>query len=167
MDTSGIWFDEVEIGQVIPHLDKRVISSAHIMRWSAAMENWHPMHFDWRYATEHDKLPDIVVNGSWKQHVMIQLLTDWIGENGWLWKLDLQFRGMNFPGDRLTAHGRVVSKERCGEYGVVGVEIGLHNQREEDGTPGRATAVLRRRGGPALPYPFDPECLGSADETVP
>ena len=48
------------------------------MRWSAATENWHPLHFDWKYATEHDGLPDVLVSGSWKQHVLIQLLSDWV-----------------------------------------------------------------------------------------
>ena len=47
------------------------------------------------------------------------LLTDWVGENGWLWTLELQFRGMNFPGDRLLGWGRVVSTTRRGQYGVV------------------------------------------------
>ena len=61
-----------------------------------------------------DKLPDVMVNGTWKQNVMIQLLTDWVGETGWLWKTRFQFRGMNVPGDLLTAWGRVIGKETRG-----------------------------------------------------
>jgi acyl dehydratase len=163
MNSKTVWFDDIEIGQAIPSLDKHTITPAHLVRWSAASENWHPMHFDWRYATVHDALPDVVVNGSWKQHVMIQLLTDWVGENGWLWTLELQFRGMNFPGDRLLGWGRVVSKARRGAYGVVGVDVGLRNQRDEEGTPGNALLVLRTRGGPPVPYPFDAACLGPED----
>ena len=61
---------------------KGPITAAHLVRWAAAMENWHRIHFDWRYATAHDGLPDVVVNGSWKQHVLMQLVTDWVGEAG-------------------------------------------------------------------------------------
>ena len=104
-------FEDVSVGQEIPVLVKGPMTTAHVMRWSAAMENWHWIHYDWRYATEHDKLPDVLVNGSWKQRAVIQLLTDWIGETGWLWKIGFQFRGMNVPGDTLTAWGRVVKKE--------------------------------------------------------
>jgi acyl dehydratase len=93
---------------------------------------------------------------------MIQLLTDWGGESGWLWKINFQFRGMNVPGDLLTAWGRVGAVESRGDYGVVRLDIGLRNQKGEEGTPGSATVVLPRRGGPAVPYPFDPACLGPA-----
>jgi acyl dehydratase len=155
-----ICFEDVSVGQDIPSVVKGPMSTAHIMRWSAAMENWHRIHYDWKFATGHDKLPDVMVNGSWKQHVLIQLLTDFVGERGWLWKIGFQFRGMNVPGDLLTAWGQVAATELRGEYGVVRLTIGLRNDKGAEGTPGTATVVLPRRGGPAVPYPFDPSCLG-------
>lgn len=152
----SIYFEDIEVGQDIPSLVKGPISPAHIMRWSAAMENWHRIHYDARYAIEHDGLPDIMVNGSWKQHVLIQLVTDWVGENGWLWKTAFQFRGMNVPGEILTAWGRVTEKKKIGNFGVVKLDIGLKNDKAIDGTPGTATVVVPTRGGPVVPYPFDP-----------
>jgi acyl dehydratase len=159
---SDICFDDISVGQDIPNVVKGPMSVAHVMRWSSAMENWHRIHYDWKFATQHDKLPDVVVNGSWKQHVLIQLLTDWAGERGWLWKTRFQFRGMNHPGDTITAWGRVTATERRGDFGVVQLEIGLRNDKGVEGTPGTATVVLPCRGGPAVPYPFDPACLGPA-----
>jgi acyl dehydratase len=160
---SDICFEDVVVGQEIPTVVKGPISVAHVMRWSSAMENWHRIHYDWKFATEHDKLPDVVVNGSWKQHVLIQLLTDWAGERGWLWKTRFQFRGMNHPGETIIGWGRVTAAERRGEFGVVQLEIGLRNDKAVEGTPGTATVVLPCRGGPAVPYPFDPACLGPAN----
>lgn len=150
----------LEIGSEIPSLNKGPITPAHIMRWSSAIENWHRIHYDWRYATEHDKLPNILVNGSWRQHVLIQLLTDWVGEDGWLWKIGFQFRGMNLPGETLTAWGKVTEKELKGAYWVVKLDIGLKNQDGIEGTPGTATVVLPDSGS-AVPYPFDPKILDS------
>src|SRR5580698_7737220 len=144
---SALYFEDVEQGAEIPRVVKGPMSTAHIMRWSASMENWHRIHYDWRYATGHDKLPDVMVNGSWKQHVMLQLLTDWVGESGWPWKLSFQFRGMNVPGDILTAWGRVTDREKRGRYGLVTLEIGLRNQAGAESTPGTATVVLPLRGG--------------------
>jgi hypothetical protein len=93
---------------------------------------------------------------------MIQLLTDWVGETSWVWKVAVQFRGMNVPGDTLTAEGRVVGKEERAPYGVVGLEIGLKNRKGDEGTSGRARVVLPRGDGPAVLYPFDPGVLGGA-----
>ena len=153
-------YEDVEIGHSLAPITKGPMTTSHIMRWSSAMENWHRIHYDWRYATVHDRLPDVMVNGSWKQHVVIQLLTDWVKESGWTWKLAFQFRAMNVPGDTLTAWGRITGKEERGRYGLVHLDVGLRNQDGVESTPGRATVVLPRRGGPAVPYPFDPAVLG-------
>jgi acyl dehydratase len=161
---TTVYFEDVEVGRNIPGLSKGPITTAHIMRWSAAMENWHPIHYDWRYATEHDKLPDVVVNGSWKQHVMLQLIANWAGEGGWPWKIRFQFRGMNVPGDTLQAWGKIVAKHDRHPFGVVDLEVGLKNQKGEDGTPGTASVILPKRNGPAVPYPFDPSMLGPQKE---
>ncbi|MCK0209939.1 acyl dehydratase [Starkeya koreensis] len=154
-----VYFENVAIGDDIPVLTKGPMTTAHIVRWSAAMENWHKIHYDWRYATEHDGLPDVLINGSWKQHVLAQVLSDWAGETGWLWKMNFQYRGMNIPGDTLFAWGRITGKNQRGNYGVIELEIGLKDQNGKEGSPGTATVVLPLRGGPAVPYPFDPAAL--------
>jgi acyl dehydratase len=159
MTGGTVYFEDVVTGQELPPLQKGPMSTAHIMRWSAAMENWHRIHYDWHYATEHDKLPHVLVNGSWKQHVLVQLLTDWAGERGWLFKMSFQYRGMNIPGDTLTAWGRVTGRETRGDYGLVQVDIGLKDQNGKESSPGTATIVLPKRDGPAVPYPFDPKVL--------
>ena len=155
-------FEDIAVGDALPPLVLGPLTPSHVMRWSAAMENWHRIHFDWHYATAHDGLPDVVVNGSWKQHVLIRLVTDWAGEHAWLWTIAFQFRGMNVPGETLTAWGRVTATEVRGDYGVVTLAIGLTNERGDEGTPGTAVTVWPARGGPAVPYPFDPRLLDRA-----
>ncbi len=156
MDNHQIRFEDVELGTDIPALSKGPLTTAHIVRWSAAMENWHRLHYDYRYATEHDKLPDVLVNGSWKQHVLVQLLKDWVGPGGWTWKIGFQFRAMDLPGDTITAWGRPVRKYEADGLGFVELEIGLRNARGVESTKGTATVVLPMRGGRAVPYPFVP-----------
>jgi len=159
MTGEAVYFDDVAAGLELPAIRKGPMSTAHIMRWSASMENWHRIHYDWQYATQHDKLPNVLVNGSWKQHVLVQLLTDWAGERAWVWRMNFQYRGMNIPGDTLTAWGRVTGKETRGDFGLVHVEIGLTDQNGKESSPGTATIVLQKRGGRSVPYPFDPKVL--------
>jgi len=152
--------EDIAVGDELPRLVKGPITTAHLVRWAAAMENWHRIHFDRHYATEHDGLPDVVVNGSWKQHVLMQLVTDWAGEAGWLWRIAFQFRAINVPGETLTAWGRVTALERRGQYGLATLDIGLINERGEESTPGTAVTVWPAREGPPVPYPFDPRVFG-------
>ena len=151
---SDLYFDDVTVGQDIPSLVKGPMSTAHIMRWSAAMENWHRIHYDLPFATEHDHLPGLLVNGSWKQHVLAQLLKDWAGPGGWVWKLRFQYRGQDVAGDVITASGVVTGVEEREMYGLVQCSIKIENSRGETTTEGDGTVVLPRRGGPSLPYPF-------------
>lgn len=152
-------FEDIAVGQQLPPVAKGPMSAAHLVRWSASMENWHRIHYDWRFATEHDKLPDLLVSGSWKQHVLIELLTSWAGETGWLHKLKFEFRGMTTVGAVLTAWGRVSSTESRGRFGIANVDIGLKDQDGVESSPGSAIVVVQRRGGPPIPYPFDPAAL--------
>ncbi len=154
MNGEQVYFDDVKVGQAIPELRKGPMTSAHIMRWSASMENWHRIHFDKEYAVQHDKLPDIMVNGSWKQHVLMQLLKDWAGLKGWACKVAFQYRGMDIPGDIITAWGKVTKTEERNGLGYVELEIGLRNSRGVESTTGTGVVVLPKRGGKVVPYPF-------------
>ncbi len=154
MSGQQVYFEEVQIGQELPPVVKGPMTTAHIMRWSSSMENWHRIHYDKVYAMEHDKLPNVVVNGSWKQHILMQLVKDWAGLGGWAWKVGFQYRDMDLPGDLITAWGKVTKKYEKGDLGVVELEIGLKNSRNVESTKGTAVVVLPKRGGPPVPYPF-------------
>lgn len=149
-----IYYEDIEVGSEITPIVKGPMSTMHIMRWSAAIENWHRIHYDQAFAVEHDKLPSIVVNGSWKQHVLVQLMKDWVGREGWLWKIKFQFRDKDLPGDTLIARGKVTGKFISGDFGYVECAVLLENQRGVQSTTGEAVAVLPLRGGKPVPYPF-------------
>ncbi|HEY0182069.1 MAG TPA: hypothetical protein VGC09_04605 [Rhodopila sp.] len=154
-----IAFEDIRPNQPIPDLVRGPLGPPHLMRWSSAIENWHRIHYDRDYATGHDGLPDIVINGSWKQHLLMQLLGRWTGDTGWLAQLRLQFRKMNVAGETLTAWGRVTGTDTRGGYGLVHLEVGIRNENGVESTPGTAEVVLPFRGGPAVPCPFTQDLL--------
>lgn len=152
--TQVHYFDDINIGDSIPSLTKGPLTSAHLMRWSAAFENWHKIHYDAPFAVEHDKLPALLVNGSLKQQFVVQLLKDWAGPEGWVWKASFQFRAMNLVNETLTAWATITGKTALQDYGLVTLELGIINTAGKESTPGRATIALPFRGGKAVPYPF-------------
>ena len=150
------YFDNVWVGQELPWLTKGPLGEIHLFRWSATMENWHRIHYDRRFAVEHDKLPDLLINGSLKQQFMVQMVKDWAGREGWVWKVSFQFRAMNSVGETLHVWGRVKSTERLQDYGLVVLDLGIVNQDGKESTPGEATLALPFRNGRPVPYPFVP-----------
>ena len=150
-------FEALRVGERIHEIDKGVITTAHIMRWSAAVENFHRIHYDAPFATQHDGLPGVLINGSWKQHVLVQLVKDALAPDGWLWRLKFRYRKMDIAGDSLRAVADVIDKSEAGSYGFVTLRIALLDQRDQISTDGHAIGVLPLAGGPPVPYPFRPD----------
>ena len=147
------WEDVVE-DQQLPDYCIGPITTTHIFRWSAAIENWHRIHYDKEFAVGHDKLPDVLMQGSWKQSIIPQYLKDWVLPEGWVWKASFQHRAMLVPRDRLTVWGRVVRKYEAKDLGYVDLEGGIKNQINTESCPGVATVLLPFKDGRKVPYPF-------------
>jgi acyl dehydratase len=160
-------FEDTEIGQALPALHKGPLTTAHLMRWSAAIENWHKIHYDQGFTLEHEKLPGLLVNGTLKQQFIVQALTQWAGTEGWVWKVSFQFRAMDVVNDELTIWGAVSGKRKAARFGLVDIELGVRNQQGRESTPGSAVVALPYRDGAPVPYPFVPpegDRLQSASE---
>ena len=55
------FYEDVSVRDEITPLRKGPMTSMHLMRWSSAMENWHRIHYDLPFATEHEKLPGLLM----------------------------------------------------------------------------------------------------------
>lgn len=150
-------FEDVIDGEELTQLATCPLTTAHLMRWSSAIENWHKIHYDQQFAVEHDKLPGLLINGSLKQNFIVNLLKNWVGPCGWVWKVKYQFRAMNVVGESLTVWAKVTGTQREQNYGLVYVELGIRNEQGVESTPGSAVLALPYRDGPDVPYPFAPQ----------
>ncbi|MDP4836779.1 MAG: acyl dehydratase [Burkholderiales bacterium] len=149
-----LWKD-ITKGRVIGELHKGTMSTAHIMRWCAAIENFHRIHYDLPFATEHDKLPGILINGSWKQHILAQLVKDILGEQGWLWKLSFRYKAMDLADDAISAFAEVVEQREINNLGFILIKVYLSNQAATVSTAGYAIGVVPISLDHPVPYPFE------------
>lgn len=150
----ALTWNDAQVGHVAAELDKGTISTSHIMRWSAAVENWHRIHYDHPFATGHDKLPNVLINGSWKQHVLVQLAKDALGPDGWLWKIRFRYKKMDVAGDSIRARAEVVARQELDGLGFVTMKVVMTDQHGQVSTAGFAIGVLPLPGGRPVPYPF-------------
>ena len=90
-------------------------------------------------------LPGVILHGALKNAFLGHLMTDFAGELGWLRKLGVQYRGMDQPGTKVVARGKVSKKYTDGGWDLVDCEIWLENAKGEKTTPGSATVMLPSR----------------------
>jgi len=112
------------------------------------------VHWDHDRATELG-LPTSYDYGQMRTSWLIHLVTNWMGDDAWLWRLDCQSRAFNFMGDTTICSGEVVDKRVEGIHHCVELKLAGTNQRGEVTAPGTAIVVLpsRAHGPVVLPAP--------------
>lgn len=140
MKKKELCFADIKVGNDLPSLVKRP-TNIQLFRYSAVTWNSHRIHYDKEYAL-HEGYPDVLVQAELHGAFLIQLVTDWIGEEGNLTKFSWINRAVAIPGDTLTCKGKIVSKYiKEGKY-YIECELWEENQKGEMCARGSATAIL-------------------------
>ena len=137
------YYEDVEAGSEIPAVEKNP-TTQQLVRYAGASGDFYQIHYDKDFALA-NKLPGVILHGALKNAFLGQLVTDFAGEHGWLRKLSVQYRGMDVPGVKLLARGKVTRKWVEGDNHLVECEIWIENAKGEKTTPGSATVILPSR----------------------
>ena len=142
---SQVFWEDVSEGSEIPALLKNP-TTRQLVQYAGASGDFYEIHYDKDFA-ESTGLPGVIIHGALKNAFLGQLVTDWAGPRGAVKRLTCQYRGMDVPGEPITAAGTVTRVyQDNGEY-LVDCEIRLVNVRGENTTPGSATVALPSRKG--------------------
>ena len=140
------YFEDMAVGMELPPVVKGPVTTTHLVRWAAANGNYARIHWDLPFAQLRQGLPNVVVNGSLKNQYLGQLAVNFAGDGGWFRRFYVEHRGMDYPGDVITAKGLVTKLEEIDGFGHVECRVGLSNSRNEETASGRALVVLPKRG---------------------
>ena len=140
MRSKQLTYEDVKVGMEIPPLVKET-SPRMSAEWAGASGDYDPIHYDRAYARLR-RFPDAVVNGRLKVAWLIQLMTNWIGDEGRLKKLGCQHRGMDIIGEPVTCKGVVTKKYVENGDHLVDCDIWTENPKGEKTSPGKAIVML-------------------------
>ena len=132
-------FETLCAGQEIPSLLKTPTPQQLVM-WAGASGDYNPIHYDKDFALSKN-LRGVVVHGQLVTAFLAQMLTHWMG-NGFLRKLSVSYKGMNFPGDTITCRGVVSGKAVEEGKRRVSLDIWAENPRGEKTVVGLAVVEL-------------------------
>ena len=88
---------------------------------------------------------------------LCNLVTNWMGEEGFLRRLRAELRRFNVIGDTTWLTGKVAKKYIEDGQHLVDIDCRAENQRGEVTMPGMATVILPSREGSQVIYPSSPE----------
>lgn len=148
------WEDIKEDDEVTPLA--KVATTQMLVRWAGASGDFNPLHYDSEFAAAQG-VGKPIVHGALKRQWLVQLMTDWVGEQGTLRKFSCQYRAMDYPrqmktmtepeeGETWQCKGKITKKYVEGDDHYADCDIWIENEKGEKTTPGRATVILPSRG---------------------
>ncbi len=138
-----IYWDDVTEGMELPVMVKYPTTQQLVM-YAGASGDYYQIHYDKDFA-QGNRLDGVILHGALKNAFLGQYMTDWMGPLGTLKRLTCQYRGMDFPGQPITAKGNVTRRYHDMGQDLVECEIWLENPDGQKTTPGTATVQLPRR----------------------
>jgi len=152
---TQVCFEDITEGMEIPAKSFGPVESTDLVRFCSAWETYSLLHTYQKFCLEQGHR-DVVINGPFKQAVIINWLDNWAGDDGFLKSMSIQHRVFDFHDDVFTATGVVTKTYEVDGFGYVNIDLKLTNQRGEVSCPGIATVVLPKRGGPPAPVEYAP-----------
>jgi acyl dehydratase len=103
-----VYFEDVNIGDVLPELRKGPITATQLVRYSGASGDFNPIH------TIPDVARSVGLDGVIAHGMLImafggQLLTNWAGPAS-IRKYKVRFSGMTRPSEELMCRGQITEK---------------------------------------------------------
>lgn len=140
---APLYYEDVQVGDELPEF-KRQTGYIEWGRFAGANEEYVAIHEDDEAGIK-SGLPGGIGMGNLRFVYVHNMLSDWMGEGGWIKQVGLQYRGLNLKNDVVTTRGKITNKyQKDGEY-LVELEVSAANQKGEVTAPGHAVVSLPSR----------------------
>lgn len=150
-----LYWEDVGVDTEMAPLPK-IATTQMLVKWAGAAGDFNPLHYDMPFA-QVSGVTNLPVHGNLKRQWLIQMMTDWMGEQGTLRKFSCQYRAFDYPrqmktmyephdGETWMCKGKVTKKYVEGDEHYVDCDIRIENGKGEATTTGKATVILPSKG---------------------
>jgi acyl dehydratase len=128
----------------IPSLRITTTALDDLVRWSGAIDDYSPIHYDPEVANARGFVGP-VVNGPWKSALLMRMLADWLDDRGSVQRLECRYESADIVGTPLTCVGKVVGSSSEAGSTLLDVEVWVENDQGVRSVTGRAVIRVDER----------------------
>lgn len=148
------YFEDVKIGDTIAVREHGPLSIVDTIRWAGFQENWEArLHYDRDQVRERSGVRSFIASGSYREALIARMITDWVGPEGKLRKLNLRQTAPTVEGDLMRFSGKVVEKSSSAGDPWITCEIDGTNQDDQQIVRGQCTVMLPPKAAGAKKRP--------------
>jgi acyl dehydratase len=114
---------DVRPGERLGPLVKGPYSVVDAAKFSSLNGDYYPGHYDTDWARNKDRVPNVVAHGLQVTTYLSQLVTDWMGRDGFLRRFTSQVRAQTYVGDVLHFYGEVTAMAPADEGYLVTLKL--------------------------------------------
>jgi hydroxyacyl-ACP dehydratase HTD2-like protein with hotdog domain len=140
---SQVYFEDIEVGGELPALVKYP-TTMQLVKYAGASGDYYQIHYDKDFAIANG-LQGVIVHGWLTLSFLGQMVTDWLGEDGKLVKLNGSYRGMNKVHEDIICNGKIVKKYEEEGKNCARLEIWAENPQGDKTVTGNAVVVIPSR----------------------
>ena len=140
---TKLYYEDVQVGDVIPKLVKPGLSHMHLVRYAGASGDFNPLHTDPKFG-EMAGTDGIISHGMLIMGFVGQMLSDYVGPLA-LRKFGVRFRGMTRLDDVITCTGTITEKYEADGEGRIAGKVQAVDQNGDVKVSGTFVAALPRR----------------------
>ena len=142
--TNRVYFEDVEVGQELPPF-RRQTDLMNWNRYAAVNDEFTYTHMDDEVGRAKLNPEGAFGMGNLRLAYIVNMLTDWAGDEAEIRETAIEFRAINKKNDVLATYGRVIEKFRDGDDCMVRIDTNVINQHGESTSPGHAIVALPSR----------------------
>ena len=128
-----------EVGDELPALVKQP-DREQLVKYAAGSGDFNPLHYDPDFP-QAQEIGANLVHGRFKYAALGQLVSDWLGHQGFVRRISASYRGMDRLVEIITCRGRVVAVSQEPGRRIVSLELWTENTEGLRTTEGTAEVV--------------------------
>ncbi len=136
-----LFWNDVAEGQDLPTGYTMPVTWTKLVHSVSGTRDFNPQHHDPDFCKEMGyERPFVMLN--FYQALLGRLISDWIGEEGFLRKFHMEMRKLNSLYDTMSIKGKVTRKYIEGSDHLVDLDVWIENDKQGLTTPATCTVVL-------------------------